>query len=206
MTGHPSFGTGDSARLDPAANVPPLPINEVERLRALGAFRPFLHPHDPPMTSLARQAAALCHAPMGLVSVMEADEQRVLGGCGLSFDRVDRCDTICATTILQPDVLVVEDATLDPRFQNLPGVLGPPFARFYAGAPFFDRGGLPLGTVCAVASQPRGLSSRAALSLRRLATLAAAVLEVRLLAASSRDHARLNALILTFVEARSSGD
>lgn len=33
-----------------------------------------------------------------------------------------------------PDVFVVHDATLDPRFQSNPLVTGPPFIRFYAGA------------------------------------------------------------------------
>lgn len=206
-------GSGSLLREGTLERVPSRPPHafERERLEALRELELFVRPDDPPMKSLARQAAGVCHSPIGLVSLMDEDAQRVIGSFGLEIDRVDRCDTICATTILQPSVLVVEDTRHDPRFRNLPGVLGEPYVRFYAGAPIFDASGLPLGTVCAVDVKPHDVSSRALHALQRFATLAATVLQTRLHFAQCRNtplregaDAYLDTLLATFVEPRAN--
>lgn len=53
------------------------------------------------------------------------------------------CDlAFCAHAILEPDSrLIVEGVTQDPRFQESPRVVGPPFTHFYAGAPIITEGG-----------------------------------------------------------------
>lgn len=191
-------------------------LEEEARLHSLHALEPYVREHDAIMANLARQAAAACRVPMALVSLMEEYEQRIVGAYGLDLTRVARCDTICATTILQPDVLVVEDASHDPRFESLPGVYGVPYVRFYAGAPVFDAEGMPLGTVCAIDTQPRELSSRALHALQRLAVLTTTVLKARQLFDSVRQSpgsldeltadAQMDALLLTLVEGRSASD
>ncbi len=52
-------------------------------------------------------------------------------------------------------MMIVEDACYDYRFEDHPFVTGSPFIRFYAGVPLLSRSGLPLGTLCAIDSQPR---------------------------------------------------
>lgn len=191
--------------------------HEEARLAAIGELERYVRENDAPMASLARQAAMMSGTSIGLVSLMEEFDQHVIGKFGIDLNRVDRRNTICTHTILQPDVLVVEDTALDARFQNLPAVAGEPHFRFYAGAPIFDATGLPLGTVCAIDMQPRDLSSRSLYALQRIAVLAATLLETRRLFAESRDprasslereeiDGKLDALLLTLVEPRSAGN
>jgi sigma-B regulation protein RsbU (phosphoserine phosphatase) len=64
----------------------------------------------------------------------------------------------CDTTIESPDILVVEDATLDDRFSAADAVVGEPHIRFYAGLPLTVSGGQRVGTLCLVDPAPRGFS------------------------------------------------
>lgn len=62
----------------------------------------------------------------------------------------------CAHAIVTPQqVLVVEDATKDPRFADTPLVTGPPGLRFHAGAAVRSPSGPPVGTPCIIDTAPR---------------------------------------------------
>lgn len=65
-----------------------------------------------------------------------------------------REETFCSVTVEQREPLVVPDATKDPRFADLPNVVGDPQLRFYAGAPLTVQD-TRIGTLCIVDTKPR---------------------------------------------------
>jgi diguanylate cyclase (GGDEF)-like protein/PAS domain S-box-containing protein len=68
------------------------------------------------------------------------------------------------------EMLVVPDASLDPRFSSSPLVTGEPHIRFYAGQPLYSNG-QAVGTLCLIDRQPRAFSDEQRAVLRDLAGL-----------------------------------
>lgn len=100
-------------------------------------------------------AAALCDAPIALVSVVEEDRQRFLARTGLDVEEMPRDMSFCAHAMLDDALFVVPDAAIDPQFAHNALVTGAPHIRFYAGAPLVDGDGTPLGALCVIDRQPR---------------------------------------------------
>jgi GAF domain-containing protein len=100
-------------------------------------------------------AANLCDAPIALVSLVERDRQSFLGKTGLAVCETSRATSFCAHAMLGSHIMIVPDATLDPRFADNPLVTGDPYIRFYAGAPLLTDDGIPLGSLCVIDRHPR---------------------------------------------------
>ena len=100
-------------------------------------------------------AAALCDAPISLVSIVEDARQRFLARVGLDATETPRDVSFCAQAMLGDDLFVIPDATRDPRFADNALVTGAPYIRFYAGAPLIDDDGVPLGALCIIDTSPR---------------------------------------------------
>ncbi|KAB1074345.1 sensor domain-containing phosphodiesterase [Methylobacterium planeticum] len=156
----------------------PVAPQEAARLRALRDLAIVGTPPEPHFEAVCRTAAALFSVPISLVSLVEADEQWFKASCGLDFVRTSRAIAFCAHAILAEDVLVVEDATLDPRFAQNPLVTGPPHIRFYAGAPLTLGPGLQVGTLCLKDVVARRFSEAERRQLRDLAAIVVAQLRL----------------------------
>ena len=87
---------------------------------------------------------------------------------------------MCAQILAACEVVVVDDASLDPRFCDNPFVNGR-FAdiRFYASAPLLTPTGHALGTLCVYDTVRRSLSAEQRDSLQVLANQVVEVLELR---------------------------
>ncbi|BAV66310.1 sensor histidine kinase [Sphingobium cloacae] len=100
-------------------------------------------------------AAALCGAPIAMVSIVEEARQRFLARTGLDVDETPCELSFCAHAMRDDAIFLVPDARLDPRFADNALVTGAPHIRFYAGAPLTDGDGVPLGALCVIDGRPR---------------------------------------------------
>jgi PAS domain S-box-containing protein len=130
------------------------------------------------LNRLARLAAAICDAPIGLVSVIETDRQRFIGRSGTDLSETPREYAFCDHAMHMQYCMVVPDARADARFQDNPLVTGAPGIRLYAGQPLRSSEGAPLGTLCIIDTALRAPPTEEQQdSLRTLADSAMALLE-----------------------------
>lgn len=156
-------------------------VNEAERLEALRNYQILDTPPEAVFDDLTRLAAYICGTPVSLVSLIDADRQWFKAKTGLDgIDSTRRDEAFCQYAMLAEDIFEVEDAVLSPLFQNYPLVTDERSkVRFYAGAALVTPEGQPLGTLCAMDTVPRRLSSEQRDALRILAREVVSHLELR---------------------------
>jgi PAS domain-containing protein len=157
----------------------PLPENEPERLAALRGLNILDTPPELAYDELSALAACICQTPIALISLVEEGRQWFKSRVGLTVGETPRELAFCAHAILEPDLLIVPDASTDERFANNPLVTSPPFIRFYAGAPLLTAEGHALGTICVIDHRPRQFSAEQAHALRALSHQVVAQLRLR---------------------------
>jgi len=133
----------------------PIPTNDDERLQALRALLILDTPPEERFDRIVQFAADEFDLPIALVSLVDRDRQWFKAKVGVDVCETGRDISFCGHAIGSNEVLLVPDATLDPRFADNPLVTGPPFLRFYAGAPLETRPGLRVGTLCLIDTRPR---------------------------------------------------
>ena len=174
---------------------PPVPLEEVDRLRALHELEVLDTPPESEFDDLVALASRICGVPMSLVSLIDADRQWHKARVGTDAVETSRDLSFCAHAILGRDLMVVPDATADPRFAEHPAVVDDPGVRFYAGAPLITTEGFALGTLCVVDAEPRRLTLSQLQALPALARQVTAQLELRRYGALlERSNARLHEL------------
>ncbi|NYS42039.1 GAF domain-containing protein, partial [Pseudomonas syringae pv. actinidiae] len=160
----------------------PLPASEEDRVLSLEHLKILDSAPEQDFDDIVLLATTLCDALSPWFRWLTGERQWFKACIGLDVRETHRDLAFCAHAILEPsDVLVVEDATTDPRFKESPLVLGPPYIRFYAGAPIRNDAGHALGTVCVIDIWPRVLTEQQRLALLALARQTAALMQYRLL-------------------------
>lgn len=162
--------TADRDRFPPAnGSPPPHPAYPLSDLLDDGALQ-----------QIADFAATLCEAPIALVSFVEEERQWFAARTGIGKVETSREHSFCAHAMLASGIMVVPDATRDPRFAGNPLVAGEPGVRFCAGAPLAAPDGRPLGALCVIDLAPReGLTATQAEGLHVLACNIMAILAHR---------------------------
>ena len=157
----------------------PLPIDERDRLVSLNRCKLLDTEPESIFDDLTRLAAALCDAPIALVSLVDSTRQWFKSAVGLCDRETPRDWAFCAHAILQYEPLIITDAAHDPRTTDNPLVTGAPYIRFYAGVPLRTDDGHALGTLCVIDTVPRELSPQQLRDLRSLARQVSALMELR---------------------------
>ena len=159
---------------------PDKPLNESERLRALRSYAVLDSITEKEYDQLTSIASEICGSSMSLISLVDEERQWFKSRVGLDVSETHRDFAFCGHAILHPgQALIVEDARIDPRFQDNPLVKGNPHLVFYAGIPLVNDDGYALGTLCVLDQKPKHLSEGQIRALNALRDQVMALLELR---------------------------
>jgi PAS domain S-box-containing protein len=142
---------------------------ETRRLAALSSYNVLDTVPEKEYDAITRLASYICQVPVALISLVDAERQWFKSVVGLDATETSRADAFCNYTILNDDILEVNNAAEDEIFKDNPLVQGDTHIRFYAGAPLIDPDGNRLGSLCVVDTVPRKLTFEQRDALRTLA-------------------------------------
>ena len=136
---------------------------------------------EPNFDDITRLAATIFETPFAAISFIDDHRQWFKSVVGLATRETPISQSFCAHAIAQPEVMVVEDASRDPRFAANPLVTGEPHLRFYAGMPIRAADGTPIAALCVLdrVARPWGVTEAQRTTLRVLAAQIETQLELR---------------------------
>ena len=144
-------------------------IDEQRRVGELKAYGLLDTPNEPVFDAIVKRAASAFDTPIALISLIDENRQWFEARHGLEPAETPRAISFCTHAIRGPQVMVVEDASKDDRFETNPLVTGDPNIRFYAGAPLKTATGRRIGTLCIIGREARGFSEAAQQRLQEMA-------------------------------------
>jgi PAS domain S-box-containing protein len=158
----------------------PIPELELTRLAALERYHVLDTPPEECFDRITRLAASVFSAPISLISMVARDRVWFKSQFGAAVRETPREDSFSAWTILSSDVLVVNDAARDVRFQGSPIVSDASNFHFYAGAPLITPDGFAVGALCVIDQVARSrFTEEESRNLTDLAGLVVDQLELR---------------------------
>ena len=138
------------------APYPPLPLNELNRQRLIDAHPCLIEGNsDSFLDEVVKIAALYFNTPICLITILDRKRQWFRARVGTDLQETPRADSFCAYSVAIGESVEVCDAQQDERFRCNPLVTGEPGIRYYAGVPLVLEGGLVLGNLCVIDTQPR---------------------------------------------------
>jgi len=128
---------------------------EDSRLASLYRYNILDTPQEAGFDDIVRIAAAVCETPVSLVSFVSFDRQWFKARTGFDPSETTLDRSVCAHVVRKGELLVIPDLTSDSRTRDNPLVTGPPYIRFYAGAPLLTPEREVLGALCVIDDRPR---------------------------------------------------
>ncbi|KAG8869471.1 His Kinase A domain containing protein [Tulasnella sp. 331] len=160
---------------------PPLPPDERGRMQALHRYSILYTAKDVNFDRLSHLAKLVFNVKMVIISLIDGQNQWHKSEVGLDVGELERRVSFCGHTILQrgDEPMVILDASNDWRFEKNPLVTGPPYIKFYAGAPLRTVEGYNLGAICIIDDVTRtDLSPRSRHTLKEFAAIVMRELEL----------------------------
>jgi CheY-like chemotaxis protein len=155
-----------------------LPDNEDERLEALAQYDVEDLPIEDSFDRLTDLIASHFDVAVAFIGLIEREEENFLACTGADWDSLTREDTICTHSMLEEDVMVVEDISNDKRF-NANGTLENLGIVSYAGANMTTASGEVIGQVCLIDHEVRSFDDQERAELQQFADEAMEMLELR---------------------------
>lgn len=150
---------------------PDRPFDERARIVALERLSLLDSPSEERFDRYTRLAQRLFDVSIVGISLIDQSRDWFKSKQGLNVDEFPRRISFSSHAILSDGLLVVPNALEDPRFADNPLVTGPPYIRFFAGAPLISPQGFHLGTMCIIDQEPRKFGAKDQETLRDLAVL-----------------------------------
>ncbi|TGK07823.1 hybrid sensor histidine kinase/response regulator [Leptospira semungkisensis] len=155
-----------------------LAANEAERVQALARYKILDTPAEEKYDQIVKAASLICGTPIALISLLDSKRQWFKAKIGLDVDETEKEISFCQFALSERKLLIIEDADKDSRFQSNPLVTGPPFIRFYAGAPLNTPDGFTIGTLCVIDNKPNHLEPHQIEALQALANSVISYMEL----------------------------
>ncbi|WPU93520.1 PAS domain S-box protein [Mucilaginibacter sabulilitoris] len=143
-------------------------IIEKERLAALRSYHVLDTLPEKEYDAITRLTSYICNVPGAFITLIDADRQWLKSKFGAGMGEIPRAGAFCNHTILNDDILEIEDTLQDDTFKDNIFVTTQN-VRFYAGAPLIDPDGYHLGSLCVIDTVPHLLSPEQRDALRILA-------------------------------------
>jgi signal transduction histidine kinase len=153
--------------------------DEDARIVALARYGVLDTPAEPEFDRITALAARLFRVPTVAIVLVDGERTWSKSRYGIALPPTPRALSFCNVAIGSSDVLVVPDASADPRFMANPLVARERGLRFYAGAPICTPDGHNIGCVEIVDYRARDLSSAEREMLANLAAVVMDELELR---------------------------
>lgn len=154
---------------------------DTRRVRALERYRALQDLPRRDLEALVEVAARVCQVPMATINLITDQEQVQVAAVGFEPGVCSREDSMCARVLTHGGPVVVPDARVDDRWRDNPFVTGEiGHVRFYATCPLVTPQGIPIGTLCVFAEEPRTLTPAQEDSLQTLADRVVDLLELGL--------------------------
>lgn len=163
----------------------PVPLNEKQRLEALHRLNILDTKAEARFDRITRLAAHTFSCEFSSITFIDKSRQWFKSILNLSLSETPRDIAFCAHTIVNDDLLIVNDTYLDADFKDNPFVTDAPFMRFYAGVKIM-MDGYAVGSLCLFDSRPHTFNNDDKAILRDLATLVESELQKEELSNISR--------------------
>ncbi|MCJ2139974.1 GAF domain-containing protein [Methylobacterium sp. E-066] len=130
---------------------------------------------------LASIARLICGTPVANVTLVSEDRQWFKSAIGNDVLETPIEQSVCAHTIGEEEILIINDLTDDVRTVDNTLVTGSRSLRFYAGVPLRLEGSFGVGTLCVLDTKPHpeGLNPYQVEALKALGRQATILLQIR---------------------------